>query len=221
MHLLTLHDITKSYTVGEQELQVLKNINLSIDTGDFVSIMGQSWSGKSTLMNIIGMLDTPSSGNYHFQGLDVSKIVDDEQADIRRKMIWFIFQTYNLLPRMPAIKQVEMPLMYQGIWKKEREHRAIQALIKVWLADKIYSLPSELSGGQQQRVAIARAIVTDPAMLLGDEPTGALDSKTGAEVMDILSELHAEWKTIVIITHAEQIDKYAKKHIHIADGSIV
>ncbi|MEF2175929.1 MAG: ABC transporter ATP-binding protein [Candidatus Absconditabacteria bacterium] len=218
--LITLQEIKKSYQIGDQKLDILKGINLEIFEGDFMSIMGQSGSGKSTLMNIIGMLDNPSSGKYFFGGQDISDLDIDEQALIRRKNIGFIFQSYNLLKRTKTIEQVMLPLMYQGVGSKERKERAFQALKKVGLEDKIDSYPNEMSGGQQQRVAIARSIVTNPLLLLGDEPTGALDSNTGEEVMEILSNLNKEGKTILIITHAPEVDKYAKKHILIKDGVI-
>lgn len=183
--------------------------------------MGQSGSGKSTLMNIIGMLDNPSTGQYIFHGKDVSGLTDDDQALIRRQNIGFIFQSYNLLPRTSALHQVVMPLIYQGVGKKEREERALAALAKVGLSAKINSMPNEMSGGQQQRVSIARALVTNPAILLADEPTGALDSKTGEEIMELLTELNKEGKTIIVITHEHEIDAYAKRHILIRDGNIV
>lgn len=218
--LIKLQDIKKSYQLWEQKLDILKWINLEIFEWDFMSIMGQSWSWKSTLMNIIGMLDNPSSGKYFFDWQDIWDLDIDEQALIRRKNIWFIFQSYNLLKRTRTIEQVMLPLMYQGIWSKERKERALQALKKVWLENKIDSYPNELSGWQQQRVAIARSIVTNPLLLLWDEPTWALDSNTWEEVMEILTNLNKEWKTILIITHAPEVDKYASKHILIKDWLI-
>ncbi|MCK9272696.1 ABC transporter ATP-binding protein [Candidatus Gracilibacteria bacterium] len=213
--------IKKIYHVGDEDLEVLKGVDFELHKGEFASIMGESGSGKSTLMNIIGMLDNPSGGNYFFDGIDISKATDDEQALLRRRNIGFIFQGYNLLPKTPAIKQVMLPLVYQGVPAKIRKQKAIEALIKVGLGDKIYSLPNEMSGGQQQRVAIARAIVTDPLLILGDEPTGALDSKTGNDVMEIITKLNEEGKTILIITHSAEVDKFAKKHIFIKDGMIM
>ncbi len=203
------------------KLTVLKWIDIEIQTGEFFSIMGQSGSGKSTLMNIIGMLDNPSTGEYIFNGSDVSRLTDDDQALIRRQNIGFIFQSYNLLPRTRAIDQVIMPLLYQNIGKKERTERALKALEKVWLAQKINNFPNEMSGGQQQRVSIARALVTNPSIILADEPTGALDSKTGIEIMELLTELSKEGKTIILITHEHEVDVYAKRHIVLKDGNII
>lgn len=213
--------IKKIYHVGDEDLEVLKWVDFELHKWEFASIMGESGSGKSTLMNIIGMLDNPSGGNYFFDWIDISKATDDEQALLRRRNIGFIFQWYNLLPKTPAIKQVMLPLVYQWVPAKIRKQKAIEALIKVGLGDKIYSLPNEMSGWQQQRVAIARAIVTDPLLILGDEPTGALDSKTGNDVMEIITKLNEEWKTILIITHSAEVDKFAKKHIFIKDGMIM
>lgn len=221
MELLKLSDIRKSYMLGEQELQVLKGVDFSIEKWSFTSIMGQSGSGKSTMMNIIWMLDTPTTWKYVFEGQDVSNLTDEEQALIRRKNIWFIFQTYNLLPKTPALKQVMMPLMYQWVNVIEREERAFQALKKVGLETKLWNLPTEMSGWEQQRVAIARAIVTNPPLILADEPTGALDSNTGKEIMNIICKLNEEWKTILIITHDQHINDYAKRYIHIKDWLII
>ncbi|EKD66349.1 MAG: hypothetical protein ACD_49C00050G0019 [uncultured bacterium (gcode 4)] len=213
--------IKKIYHVGDEDIEVLKWVDFELHKWEFASIMWESGSGKSTLMNIIWMLDNPSSGAYFFDGIDISKATDDEQALLRRRNIGFIFQWYNLLPKTPAIKQVMLPLVYQWVPAKIRKQKAIEALIKVGLGDKIYSLPNEMSGWQQQRVAIARAIVTDPLLILWDEPTGALDSKTGNDVMEIITKLNEEWKTILIITHSAEVDKFAKKHIFIKDGMIV
>lgn len=213
--------IKKIYHVGDEDLEVLKWVDFELHKWEFASIMWESGSGKSTLMNIIWMLDNPSGGNYFFDGIDISKATDDEQALLRRRNIGFIFQWYNLLPKTPAIKQVMLPLVYQWVPAKIRKEKAIEALIKVGLGDKIYSLPNEMSGWQQQRVAIARAIVTDPLLILGDEPTWALDSKTWNDVMEIISKLNEEWKTILIITHSAEVDKFAKKHIFIKDGLII
>lgn len=219
--LIRVENIKKSYQLGNENFEVLKWISLEINKWEFVSIMGQSWSWKSTLMNIIWMLDIPSSWNYYFNWADVSKITDDDQALLRRQNIGFIFQSYNLLPRTTAINQVMLPLIYQGIKTKERKERAAEALIKVWLWDKINSLPSELSGWQQQRIAVARAIVTNPLLILWDEPTWALDSKTWDEVMELISILNQEWKTVVIITHSAEINNFAKKHIFLKDWLVV
>ena len=219
--LIQMKQITKSYQLWKEDLKILKWLDIEIQKGEFVSIMGQSGSGKSTLMNIIGMLDNPSTGSYIFNGQDVSKLTDDDQALIRRENIGFIFQSYNLLPRTSALNQVVMPLIYQGVGKKERENRAREALSKVGLADKINNFPNEMSGGQQQRVSIARALVTNPSIILADEPTGALDSKTGVEIMELLTELSKEGKTIIVITHEHDVDAYADRHILIRDGNIV
>ncbi|MDD2516012.1 MAG: ABC transporter ATP-binding protein [Candidatus Gracilibacteria bacterium] len=220
-NLIKLENIKKSYIVGDQTIDVLKGIDLEINEGEFISITGQSGSGKSTLMNIIGMLDNPTSGNYYFNNENVADITDDEQALIRRRNIGFIFQSYNLISRTSAIKQVMMPLIYQGVPRRERIKRATEALNKVGLGDKLNSLPNELSGGQQQRISIARALVTNPLIILGDEPTGALDSKTGEEIMELMMSLNNEGKTIIIITHSPEVDKYAKKRIYIKDGLIL
>lgn len=219
--LIQLNSITKSYELWAEKLMVLKGIDTTIEAWEFVSIMGQSGSGKSTLMNIIGMLDNPSTGSYFFNGTDVSQLTDDDQALIRRENIGFIFQSYNLLPRTSALDQVIMPLLYQNIGKKERTERALQSLKKVGLWDKINSFPNEMSGGQQQRVSIARALVTNPSIILADEPTGALDSKTGVEIMHLLTELHQEGKTIILITHELEVDAYANRHIILRDGKII
>lgn len=219
--LIQMHKITKAYQFGKEELVVVKWIDIDINKGEFVSIMGQSGSGKSTLMNIIGMLDNPSTGNYIFHGRDVSQLTDDDQALIRRENIGFIFQSYNLLPRTSALNQVIMPLIYQDIGKKERTERALAALKKVGLADKVNNLPNEMSGGQQQRVSIARALVTNPSIILADEPTGALDSKAWVEIMEFLTELNNEGKTVIVITHEHEVDAFAKRHILIRDGNIV
>lgn len=220
-NLIQLNNIIKSYQLGNEELVVLKWISLEINSWEFVSIMWQSWSGKSTLMNIIWMLDNPTSWKYLFNSQDVSFLTDDDQAMIRRQNIGFIFQSYNLLSKTSALNQVMLPLIYQWVWTKERKERAYEALKKVWLEDKINNLPSEMSGWQQQRVSIARALVTNPLLILADEPTWALDSKTWIEVMELISKLNSEWKTIVIITHSPEVDEYAKKHINLKDWLIV
>ncbi|MDD2487228.1 MAG: ABC transporter ATP-binding protein [Candidatus Gracilibacteria bacterium] len=219
-NVIRMTGIKKIYNVGDETLEVLKGVDFELNKGEFASIMGESGSGKSTLMNIIGMLDNPSSGSYFFNGVDISTVTDDEQALLRRRNIGFIFQSYNLLSKTSALRQVMLPLIYQGVPSKLRKQMAIDALIKVGLKDKINSLPSEMSGGQQQRVAIARAIVTNPLLILGDEPTGALDSKTGNDVMEIIAKLNEEGKTILIITHSAEVNKYAKRHIFIKDGMI-
>lgn len=218
--MLSLKNIVKTYTMGGEDVPVLKWVSLEIQDGEFIAIMGPSWSGKSTLMNIIGLLDTPSTGEYILDGVPVEKLTGNEQSAFRGRKVGFIFQWYNLIPRLSALEQVSLPLSYQWISGSERNNRAIEALKRVWLGDKIYNKPNELSGWQQQRVAIARAIVANPSVILADEPTWALDSKTGVEIMQILSELHAEWKTILLITHDANIAKYAKRTIRIKDGLI-
>ena len=219
--LIRFKDIIKSYVVGTQTLTVLKRVSLDIEEGEFVAIMGPSGSGKSTLMNIIGLLDNPTSGEYLLEGRDVATISGDEQSRIRGRRIGFVFQSYNLIPRLTVLKQVILPLMYQGISGRERERRAREALDKVGLAKFADNRPSELSGGQQQRVSIARALVVNPAIILADEPTGALDTKTSDEIMQIFDGLHSEGKTIIMITHSPEIATFAKRQIHIRDGNIV
>ncbi|MDD2907258.1 MAG: ABC transporter ATP-binding protein [Candidatus Gracilibacteria bacterium] len=219
--MIKLENIKKQYKMGENIVEVLKGVDLEIAAGDFVSIMGPSGSGKSTLMNIIGMLDIATSGKYTFNNMEITGKKEDDLSKIRGKNIGFIFQSYNLISRMPVIKQVMLPLAYQGIAKNKREKMALDALDKVGLADKKNNKPNELSGGQQQRVSIARALAINPNMILADEPTGALDTKTGEEIMLLLTKLNQEGTTIVLITHEHEIDRYAKKHILIKDGLIV
>ena len=219
--LLELNNIYKDYYIWEQTIPVLKGVNLHVKKWEFISIMGHSGSGKSTLMNLIWLLDTPTKWEYFFEEKDVAQLSSDQHSKIRGEKIWFIFQTYNLIPRKSALEQVMLPLAYQGIDLKIRKERAKQALIRVWLDDKIYNKPNELSGWQQQRVAIARALVIDPAIILADEPTWALDTTTGNEVMNIISELHKEWKTIVLITHEQNIADYAKRCILVKDWLVV
>jgi putative ABC transport system ATP-binding protein len=206
--------------MGEQKIDVLKKVSLNIKNGEFSAIMGPSGSGKSTLMNIIGMLDTPTSGQYCFESRAVEKFNETELTKVRSRKIGFVFQQYNLLPRMSALKQVMIPLVYQGVPQAERKRRAQEALSAVGLDNRITSKPNELSGGQQQRVSIARAIVTDPSMILADEPTGALDTQTGEDVMNIFKKLNKDGKAIIIITHELNIAAHAKTTIHIVDGII-
>lgn len=220
MALIHLKNIKKSYELWGETLDILKWIDLDIEAWEFLSIMWASWSWKSTLLNIIWMLDIPTQWDYIFDWKDVSHLDDDSQSLIRRKNIWFIFQNYNLLKKTPAIEQVMLPLMYQEVPYKERYKRAFDALKKVWLWDHINKLPSEMSGWQQQRVSIARAIVTNPSLILWDEPTWALDSVTWEEVMEIIKKLNEEGKTIVIITHSPEVNAYAKRFVTIKDGII-
>jgi len=218
--LIRIENLTKNYSIGEMEIPALQDINLQIDTNEYVSIMGPSGSGKSTLMNILGCLDTPTSGHYYFKQTDVSSLDDDALSAMRNKEIGFIFQNFNLLPRLNALQNVELPLIYAGVSNSERKERALLSLKRVGLSDRIEHKPGELSGGQRQRVAIARALVTNPGILLADEPTGALDSKTGAEIMQLFQDLYQEGNTIILITHEQEIADYANRNIHIKDGKI-
>jgi len=220
--MLKLKNIVKDYLNDKWMLmqRALAGVDLTINDGDFLAIIWPSWSGKSTLMNIIWLLDMPTNGTYILDGEELENLTENQKASMRGKKIWFIFQWYNLIPRVSVLQQVMLPLSYEWMDKIEREKRAIEALKKVNLLDKIYSKPNELSWWQQQRVAIARAIVTNPTLILADEPTGALDSKTGKEILEIFSHLNKEGKTIVLITHAMDIAAYAKHTIHIKDGLI-
>ena len=218
--LIEINNITKRYVMGDNEVMALRDVNLCIERGEYISIMGPSGSGKSTFMNILGCLDTPSTGEYKFNGVDVSNLNDDELSDMRNREIGFVFQNFNLLPKLTAVQNVELPLAYAGVEASERRERAVRALQRVKLADRMYHKPSELSGGQRQRVAIARALVTNPGILLADEPTGALDSKTGIEIMKLFDELHQEGNTIILITHEQEIANYAIRNVYIKDGSI-
>ncbi|MDD6085715.1 MAG: ABC transporter ATP-binding protein [Oscillospiraceae bacterium] len=218
--ILELKDICKNYIQGKEEVPVLKNIDLSVNEGDYLAIMGPSGSGKSTLMNIIGCLDRQSTGKFMFDGTDISTCKDKELSEIRNKKIGFVFQNFNLLPRESAIENVELPLLYAGVPKKKRYELAKKALIRVGLEDRINFKPTQLSGGQKQRVAIARAVVNNPKLLLADEPTGALDTKSGYQIMDIFRELNDEGVTIVMITHEREIAEYADKIKYIRDGML-
>lgn len=219
--LIEITNITKRYEMGDNVVMALQDVNLKIERGEYLSIMGPSGSGKSTFMNILGCLDTPSTGEYKFRGVDVSKLDDDALSAMRNKEIGFVFQNFNLLPKLNAVQNVELPLAYAGVPAAERRERAIRALERVKLADRMYHKPSELSGGQRQRVAIARALVTNPGILLADEPTGALDSKTGVEIMRLFDELHREGdNTIILITHEQEIANYAIRNVYIKDGTI-
>ena len=218
--IIHLNNICKSYYLGKQELQVLKGINIDILKNEYVALMGPSGSGKSTLMNILGCLDTPTRGSYILNGKDVSRMIDNDLAEIRNKEIGFVFQQFNLLPRLTAAENVALPLIYSGIGKKARMERAMEVLIKVKLDDRSHHKPNELSGGQCQRVAIARALINDPAIILADEPTGNLDSKTSYEIMDILGKIHNEGNTVVLVTHEEDIAGFAHRVIRLRDGVI-
>lgn len=218
--LIDIQKLTKSYSLGESEVPVLHGIDIQIQKNEYVAIMGPSGSGKSTLMNILGCLDVPTTGRYLFNKTDVSTLDDDSLSEMRNKEIGFIFQNFNLLPRINAVQNVELPLIYAGIKGTERRERALLALDRVGLSDRIHHKPSELSGGQRQRVAIARALVTNPGILLADEPTGALDTKTGGEIMKLFHELHSDGNTIILITHAQEIADYADRVVHIRDGII-
>ncbi|MDD2995073.1 MAG: ABC transporter ATP-binding protein [Paludibacter sp.] len=218
--LIEIKDLYKNYVMGELEVPALLDINVQIAKNEYVAIMGPSGSGKSTLMNILGCLDTPTSGQYLFNGVDVSQLDDDALSAMRNREIGFIFQNFNLLPKLTALQNVELPLVYAGANKHERHERAVQALEKVGLTERMSHKPTELSGGQRQRVAIARALVSKPGILLADEPTGALDSKTGVEIMALFDELQREGNTIIVITHEQEIADYAHRTIFIKDGRI-
>jgi putative ABC transport system ATP-binding protein len=213
-----LKDIKKSYFMGKQELQVLKGISVDIQKNEYVALMGPSGSGKSTLMNILGCLDSPSSGTYILNGNDVSTMLDNDLAEIRNQEIGFVFQQFNLLPRLTALENVALPLVYAGISKKTRTEMAQEVLKKVDLSDRSHHKPNELSGGQCQRVAIARALVNNPSIILADEPTGNLDTKTSYEIMGIFNKIHMEGNTVVLVTHEDDISKYAHRIIRLRDG---
>ena len=218
--LIQMTDIRKEYKMGDEIVYANDGVNLDIDKGEFVAIVGKSGSGKSTLMNIIGALDVPTSGKYLLGGKDVGKLSDNQLADIRNKMIGFVFQQYNLLPRMNLLENVELPLLYAHVSNHEREKRAMEALEKVGLAEKAKQMPNQLSGGQQHRVSIARALAANPSLILADEPTGALDSKTSRQVLDFFKKIHEEGNTVIMITHDNSIAIEAKRVIRIADGKI-
>lgn len=219
--MIKLENISKSYYLGKEEVPILKGIDLEIRDGEFVAIMGPSGSGKSTLMNIIGCLDRPTSGAYFLNELEISTYSDDQLAKVRNEQLGFVFQQFQLLPRLKAVENVELPMVYTGISQKERRERAEAALLKVGLGERISHLPNELSGGQKQRVAIARAIVNKPSLILADEPTGALDTKTSVSIMEEFAALNKEGTTVVVITHEPEVAEYASRTILVRDGNIV
>jgi putative ABC transport system ATP-binding protein len=220
MPLIQTADLWKTYLMGEEEIHALRGVSIGIERGEYVAIMGPSGSGKSTLMNLIGCLDTPSKGSYVLNGQEVARMDDNELARIRNEEIGFVFQTFNLLPRASALNNVALPLVYAGVPAAERDKRARAALEKVELTSRMSHRPNELSGGQRQRVAIARALVNNPSILLADEPTGNLDSKTGAEIMQLFERLHQSGNTIVLVTHEADVAAYAHRTIHLRDGVI-
>ena len=221
MSLIEIRDIYKIYNPGENEVRALDGINLTVEHGEFLAIVGQSGSGKSTLMNMLGLLDIPTSGTYTLDGVNVANMTDDELSEIRNKEIGFIFQGFNLIPSLTAVENVELPLVYRGMKKDERNKLALEALERVGLSHRLDHLPKQMSGGQQQRVAIARAVAARPPIILADEPTGNLDSHSGVEVMKILHELHKEGRTVILITHDNDIANEAQRVIRIQDGQII
>ena len=221
MSLIELADIYKIYDMGAEKVHALNGVDLKIERGEYVAIMGASGSGKSTLMNLLGCLDTPSSGSYHLNGVAVEELDDQELAAIRNKEIGFVFQTFNLLARTDALHNVELPLIYAGVGRAERRERAHQALDRVGLGERLYHQPNELSGGQRQRVAIARALVNNPSILLADEPTGNLDSATSVEIMGLFDDLHRGGNTVILVTHEPEIAQHAARQVQLRDGRVV
>jgi putative ABC transport system ATP-binding protein len=219
-HLIEMRELTRVYDLGPQQIFALRGVNLIIEPGEYVAIMGPSGSGKSTLMNVIGCLDTPTSGSYLLDGVPVETLNDDELAAIRNRKIGFVFQTFNLLARTTALQNVELPLVYAKISRAERRQLAEEALVAVGLGDRMSHQPNELSGGQRQRVAIARALVNKPSLLLADEPTGNLDSQTGREILDLFQELHSRGNSIIMVTHEDDVAQEARRIIHIRDGKV-
>lgn len=216
--MIELRDVTKAYELPTRKIEVLRGISLDVARGDFVAIMGPSGSGKSTLLNLIGCLDRPTSGLYRLEGMDVSRKSDSELAEVRNRKIGFVFQNFNLLPRLTALKNVELPLIYSGVGAEERKKKALDVLIRVGLADRAEHSPSALSGGEQQRAAIARALINNPAVILADEPTGNLDSRSGAEIIRIIEGLNREGSTIIMVTHESEIANRANRTVTIRDG---
>jgi putative ABC transport system ATP-binding protein len=219
-NLIDIRDVYKIYAIGEEKIYALNGINLIIKKNEYISLMGPSGSGKSTLMNILGCLDSPTRGSYFLNGTDVSTMSDSELAGVRNKQIGFVFQTFHLLPRLTAWENVAMPLIYAGVSKKERKERAMEMLNKVGLGNRIHHKPNELSGGQRQRVAIARALINHPSLILADEPTGNLDSRTSLEIMGLLEKIHADGNTVVLVTHEEDISLHARRIVKLKDGKI-
>jgi putative ABC transport system ATP-binding protein len=217
---IAIEDVTKLYQMGEETIHALRGVSLNIHRNEYLAIMGPSGSGKSTLMNMLGCLDTPTSGRYEFNGNDVARMVDDELADIRNREIGFVFQTFNLLARSDALRNVELPLIYAGISPHERRERARQVLENVGLGNRVHHKPNELSGGQRQRVAIARALVNRPSIILADEPTGNLDSKTGIEILALFEDLYEQGNTLIVVTHEESVARHARRIIRLHDGLI-
>ncbi|WP_028592824.1 ABC transporter ATP-binding protein [Paenibacillus massiliensis] len=217
---MEIRNLKKIYHVGDQEIHALRDVSMSIQEGEFVAVMGPSGSGKSTMMNVMGCLDSPTSGEFYLDGYSILDAREYELAHIRNEKIGFVFQKFHLLPRSTALANVELPLLYAGVSARERRERAIEALASVGLAERMYNKPNELSGGQQQRVSIARALVANPVILLADEPTGALDSRTSREIMEIFQDLNDHGKTIILVTHDIEVSEYAKRLVHFRDGQI-
>jgi putative ABC transport system ATP-binding protein len=218
--LITIKDLGRKYVIGAETIHALKSVSLTINKGEFVALMGPSGSGKSTLMNLLGCLDTPTKGEYILNGINVSQMTDSELAEVRNKEIGFVFQTFNLLPRSSAQDNVALPLIYAGVKKKERDIRSVQALENVGLGNRVHHKPNELSGGQRQRVAVARALINNPSIILADEPTGNLDTKTSIEIMGLIEDIHAKGNTIIIVTHEEDIAQHAHRIVRMRDGLI-